>query len=87
MSRGFTPRHAQTAGDSGFAMRFNAKTMALRTAQLSSRRIVSRVTIGRVTPFIPGEKPNVKHSISGYLRLPWPTPPPAMMRELHWHHS
>ena len=26
MSRGFTPRHAQTAGDLGFAMEFNAET-------------------------------------------------------------
>ena len=35
---GFTPRHAQTVGDSGFAMQ--------NTAPLSSGRIVPRVTIG-----------------------------------------
>ena len=27
-----------------------------------------------VTPFIPRERPNVKHAIAGYLRLPQPTP-------------
>ena len=37
-----------------------------------------------VTPFIPREKPNVKHAIAGYLRLPRPTPAPALMRVLHW---
>ena len=61
--------------------------MAFRAASLSSGRIVPRVAIGRVTPFIPREGPNVKHSIAGCLRLPRPTPAPALMRELHWHHS
>ena len=27
MSRGSTPRHAQTAGDLGFAVQFNAETL------------------------------------------------------------
>ena len=36
-----------------------------------------------VTPFIPRERPNVKHAIVGYLRLPQPTPAPALMRELY----
>ena len=36
-----------------------------------------------VTPFILCERPNVKHAIAGYLRLPQPTPAPALMRELH----
>ena len=36
-----------------------------------------------VTPFIPREKPNVKQAIAGYLRLPQPTPAPALMRVLH----
>ena len=32
------------------------------------------------------ERPYViKHAISGYLRLPRPTPVPALMREMHWH--
>ena len=35
----------------------------------------------------PHERPNVKHSIVGYLRLPQPTPAPALMQELHWHRS
>ena len=55
--------------------------MAFRTAPVSSGRIVPRVTIGRVTPFIPRERPNVKHAIASYLRLPRPTPAPALMRE------
>ena len=37
-----------------------------------------------VTPFIQRERPNVKHAIAGYLRLPQPTPVPALMRGLHW---
>ena len=67
----------------GFAMQFNAETF--RTALLSSGRIVPRVTIGRVTLLIPRERPDViKHAITGYLRLPRPTPAPALMRVLHW---
>ena len=72
MSRGSIPRHAQAAGDLCFAMQFNAETF--RTAPLSSDRIVPRVTIGRVTLFIPHEKLYVKHTIAGFLRLPRPTP-------------
>ena len=37
-----------------------------------------------VTPFIPRERPNGKHAIAGYLRLPRPTSAPALMRVLHW---
>ena len=37
-----------------------------------------------ITPFIPRERPNVKHAIAGYLRLPQPTSAPALMQELHW---
>ena len=40
-SRGYTPRHAQTAGDLGFAMQFNAETVAFRAAPLSSGRMSS----------------------------------------------
>ena len=36
-----------------------------------------------VTPFIPRERPNVKHVIAGYLRLPRPTSALALMRVLH----
>ena len=51
MSRGSTPRHAQTAGDLGLAVQFNAENpVAFRTAPISSGRIVPRVTIGRITP-------------------------------------
>ena len=38
----------------------------------------------RVTTFIPRKRPNVKHAIAGRLRLPRPTPAPALMRVLHW---
>ena len=51
MSRGSTPRHAQTAGDLGF-------DLAFRAAPLFSGRIVPRVTIGGVTLFILRERPN-----------------------------
>ena len=37
-----------------------------------------------VTPFIPCERPIVKHAIAGYLRLPWPTSAPALMLVLYW---
>ena len=61
------------------AMQFNAETPQ------SSGRIVLRVTIGRVTPSIPRERPTViKHAIGGYLRLRRPTPAPALMWVLHW---
>ena len=50
MSRGYTPRHAQTAGDLSFAVQFIAETVAFRAALLSSGRIVPRVTIERITP-------------------------------------
>ena len=38
-----------------------------------------------VALFIPLERPSVKPAIAGYLRLPQPTPPPSLMRELHYH--
>ena len=37
-----------------------------------------------VATFIPRERPNVKHAIAGFLRLPKPTSAPALMRVLHW---
>ena len=40
-----------------------------------------------VTPFIPLKRPNVKHAIVGYLRLPQPTPAPALMGELQKHRN
>ena len=35
----------------------------------------------------PRERPSVRHSIAGYVRLPRSTPAPGLMRELHWHCS
>ena len=78
MSRGSTPRHAQTAGDLGFAVQFNAET-PWHFAQSNNSKDNSLW----VTPFIPCERPDVKHAIADYLRLPQPTPAPALMRELH----
>ena len=60
------------------------KLRGILHSTLSSGVVVPRVTIGRVTPFIPCEKPNVKHSIAGYLGLPRPTSAPALMQVLHW---
>ena len=74
--------------DLSFTVQFNAEnSVAFHEAPLSSGRIVPRITIGRITPFIQNEGPNGKHSIAGYLRLPRPTPVPALKRELHWHRS
>ena len=91
MSRGSTPRHAQTAGDLGFAVQFNAET-PWHFAQLRYPRLDSPQSNNRkdnsfwVTPFIPRERPNVKHAIAGYLRLPRPISAPVLMRVLHWLH-
>ena len=46
MSRASTPRHAQTAGDLGFAVQFNAET-PWHFAELRYSRV--GVTIGRIT--------------------------------------
>ena len=73
MSRGSTPRHAQTVRNLGFAVQFNAETL-WHFVQLR---------YPRVTPYIPRGRHNGKHAIAGYLRLPQPTPAPALMRELH----
>ena len=88
MSRGSTPRHAQKAGDLGFTVQFIAETPC-RFVQLRYLGSDSPQSNNRkdnslwVTPFIPRERPNVKHAIAGYLRLKQPTTAPALMRELH----
>ena len=76
MSRGSTLRHAQKAGDLGFALQFNVGTPWSDSPQSKNRKDNSLW----VTSFIP---PNVKHAIAGYLKLPQPTPASAQMRELH----
>ena len=78
MSKRSIPRHAQTAGDLGFAVQFNAETL-WHFAQSNNSKDNSLW----VTPFIPRERPDVKHAIADYLRLPQPTPAPAPMLELH----
>ena len=75
MSRGSTPRRADIRVSLCNLM------LKLRGISLSAGRRVPRVTIGRETPFIPRERPNVKHFIAGYLRLPQPTPAPALMQD------
>ena len=88
MSRGSNSRRAQTGGDLDFAVQFNAETpwhfahsaiLGSDSPQSNNRKDNSLW----VAPFIPRERPNVKHAIVGYLRLPQPTPAPALMRELH----
>ena len=72
------------SGDLGFAVQFNAET-PWHFAQLgpdSPKSNNRKDNSLRVTPFIPRERPNVKHSIAGYL-IPQPTPAPALMREMH----
>ena len=81
MSRGYTPRHAQMAGDLGFAVQFNAETRGISrsSAILGSDSPQSNNRKNNslwVTPFIPRKRPNVKHVIAGYLRL--------LMRVPHW---
>ena len=90
MSRGSTPGHAQTAGDLGFAVQFNADTSWRSSAILGPDSPQSNNRKDNslwVTPFIPRERPNVKHAIAGYLRLPQPTPAPTLMRELHYYRN
>ena len=58
MSRGSTPRHAQTAGKLGSAVQFNAETL-WHFALSPGRSPQSN---------IPRDRPNViKHAIVGYL--------------------
>ena len=72
-----------------FPVQFNAESL-WHFAQLRYPRVDSLQSNNRkdnslwVTPFIPRERPNVKHAIAGYLRLPQPTSAPALMRVLHW---
>ena len=84
MSRGSTPRRPET-------------WVLLCNLMLTLRGILRSSAIPRsdipqsnnrkdnslwVTPFIPCKRPNVKHAIAGYLRLPQPTAALALMREL-----
>ena len=75
MSRGYTPRHAQTAGDwvslynlmmKLFGISRSSAILGSDSPQSNNRKDHSLW----VTPFIPRERPNVKHAIAGYLRLP-----------------
>ena len=69
MSRGSIPRHAQTAGDVGFTVQFNAETpWDFAKLQNNNRNDNSLWVIS----FIPRERPNVKHAIAGHLGLPQP---------------
>ena len=90
MSRGYTPRHAQTAGDLSFAVQFNDETLCGISCRSAIHESDSPKSNNRkdhslwVTPFIPRERPNVKHAIAGYLRLPRPTSALALMWVLPW---
>ena len=68
MSRGPTPRHAQMARDLVFAVQFNAEFRISRNSPIlwsASPRTNNRKDNSLwVTPFIPRERPNVKHAIA-----------------------
>ena len=84
MSKGSTAIYAQTAGDLGFAVQFNGISRSSAILGSDSPQNNNRKDISLwVTPFIPRERPNIKHAIVGYLRLPQSTSAPAPMRELH----
>ena len=59
MSRGFTPDVPRRPETWVSICKLMPK---LRVILLSSGRMVPRVTIGRVTPLLPHERPNVTHS-------------------------
>ena len=81
MSRGSTPRHAQTAGDLGFAVQFNAG-ISHSSAILGSDNPQRNNRKGN-SIHTPCERHNViKHTIADYLRLPRPTPAPAPLAPL-----
>ena len=72
-----------------FPVQFNAETLwhfaQLRYPGSNSPQSNNRKDNSLwVTPFIPQERPNVKHTIAGFLRLPQPTSAPALMWVLHW---
>ena len=72
LSRGSTPRHAQTAGDLGFAVQFNAG-ISHSSAILGSDNPQRNNRKGN-SIHSPCERPNViKHAIADYLRLQRPT--------------
>ena len=85
MSRGSTPRRPETwvsLCDLMLKLRGILRSSAIlgpNSPQSNNRKDNSLW----VTSFIPRERPNVKHTIAGYLRLPRPTPAPALMRKLH----
>ena len=78
MSRGYTPRHAQTAGDLSFAVQFNAENAETRCISRSSAILGSDIPQSNnrkdnflwETPFIPRDRPDVKR----YCRLFKATP-------------
>ena len=84
MSRGFTPRHVQTVGDLGFVLQF--KTQLQNTAPISSSLIVPRVTKADLFHSFHVRDLMPNNLLPVVKALPRPTPVPAMMRELHWHH-
>ena len=86
MSRGYTPRRPET-WVSLYNLMMKLCGISRSSAILGSDSPQSNNRKDHslwVTPFIPRERPNVKHAIAGYLRLPRPTSAPALMRVLHW---
>ena len=85
MSRGSTPRHAQTADNLGFAVKFNAET-PWHFVQLRYSRVGLSQSSNRKANSIHSSVRDLMstHAIAGYLRLPRPTPAHALMRVPHW---
>ena len=92
MYMGYTPGHAQTARRLEFSLcnlmpKFRGILRSSAILGSDSPQSNNREDNSLwVTPSIPRERPNVKHAIAGYLRLPQPTSAPALMRVLHWLH-
>ena len=77
MSRGSTPRHVSLCN---LMLKLccisrSSAILGLDSPQSNNRKDNSLW----VTPFIPRERPNVKHAIAVFLRLPQSTPAPAAL--------
>ena len=85
MSRGSTPRRPESwVSLCNFLLKLRGILRSSAILRSDSPQSSNRKDNSLwVTPFIPRERPNVKHAIAGYLRLPQPTPAPSLMRELY----
>ena len=63
MSRGSTPRHAQTAGDLGFAVQFNAKLRGISRSSAILASDSSQSNNMKGNPIHSRERPNVINTL------------------------